>query len=61
MMVPLSDWILGPSALATTGAAIRITTKLTRLVVAIENLEKATRKMRAQVDDHERRLNRGSL
>jgi hypothetical protein len=60
MMIP-PEWILGPSALATTGAAIRITQKLTRLVVAIENLEKATKKMRAQVDEHENRLNRSGL
>jgi hypothetical protein len=60
-MLPPVDFILGASGTGVTTVAIRITTKLTRLIVAIENLEKAARATSAKVDEHESRLNRAGL
>jgi hypothetical protein len=58
--VNLSDWI-AVAGLLLGGGGAQLVAKLTRLAVAVENLVKSNEKLVGQVDDHEKRLNKGGL
>lgn len=57
----VSDWIAVAGVLLGGGGGAQLVAKLTRLAVAVETLVESNKKMVAQVNNHEKRLNRGGL
>jgi hypothetical protein len=57
-----AEWIaIVAPALAVTGTGLAAVVKLTRIVDAVERLEKTFTVVMRRLDDHERRLNRARI